>query len=228
MATANTHQLTLDTLVNTTGAKDVGELPVGLGDLSGREQAFVAFLLRGQSLTDAWISAGYDGDREAAAKSASKAFAKPEVQRFYARCVAKVAANIDGVAARLTERSLWLHDIVQRQREAFEKADIRLTESELKAHKLHDSGATIGQQMQTIMGIQRAARSSAYEFYIKANREAEKHDTTVGAILGKIRLVAGGDGERPALQMTEHALQHFARWRDESAREAHSKMGGVN
>lgn len=224
MATATAQQLQLEALASALGARDTVDLPSGVGELSGRELAFVRHLVDGKNLTDAAEAAGWEAqDRLALGKAAHKAFEKPSVRRFYARCISRVAANADGVAARLTERSLALHDIAEEQRDAFHTAALRVTERELEAYALHQKGLSLGPNFQAILSVERHARDRAWSQFLAAAKEARDHNNVLGQMLGRIRITTGEESQ--TVLLTDAALRHLGQWRQEAIRDGQIRLG---
>ncbi len=215
---AEPSQLTLSLIAESVGAKGVDELPGGVGELSGRELAFVQGLLAGKSQVEAALAAPGGGEqtRDQAMSWASKSLRKPHVVAFYGRCIERVAANAGAVAQRLTEMSLQLHRIATEQLERWREAELAVAEEVLAQEAKRKAGISISDTERTILAVRERQRDVAFRQAGFAVKEAKDHNETLAAMLGKLRLTV--DGEVRHVAVAQQALSYLAEARMEGLR----------
>lgn len=181
------------------GVSEVHGLPAGASALAAKELIFVARLLQHGRMSQAASEAGYKGENVAV--TASKLLRRPEVQIFYGRCVAQLAANANQVIARVYERSVAAHSEAMRCFQQMQELDAEQMEVESETESV--SSGKESDHTSTSTRRQRLRERLAKDF-ARFDGIAAKNDTLLASMLGKLNVNV--TGEVKVVQVTQQAM----------------------
>lgn len=193
------------------------QLPGGVSELKPREMVFVARLCAHGRMAQAAVEAGYKEDN--AGVMACKVLARPEVNRFYKRCVGRLADNANELVSRVYQRSVQAHA-------AADEAYQRMQEADRMVEDARKHAVTEGKESSSSTSTSEDVRAKeiAMRDWTRACAAADRVDNLLASMLGKLNLTVTHSGQ--VLHVTKDGMQVLSNLRREVVQAR--KEGGRN
>ena len=191
------------------GVGEMHQLPAGAGQLTAKELIFVARLVSHGRMAQAATEAGYKGENTGV--TASKLLRRPEVQAFYGRCIAQLAANANTIIARIFERSTAAHAEAMAAYQRMQEVDAEKLVVESETSTVSTGGESSSASTST---HRIRAREQAAKDFVRFTAVADKADHLLASMLGKLNVNV--TGEVKVVQVTQSALGIMANLRRQS------------
>jgi phage terminase small subunit len=183
-------------------------LPGGVSELKAKELLFVSRLVSHGKMAQAAVEAGYKEDN--AGVTAHKVLNRPEVQRFFKKCVGKLADNANEMVQRVYLRSVQAHAAAD---EAFQ----RMQETDKMVEDSRKHSVTEGKESSssTTTSEDVRAKEIAMRDWTRACAVADRVDNLLAAMLGRLNLNVNHSGEVKHITVTKQVMETYSTMRRE-------------
>ena len=204
-------------LMGVLGVKEVGALPEGISALSAKEALFVARLVSHGKIAEAAREAGYKGENVGI--TGSRLLRRPDIQRFYAKCLNYLARNADEVVRRVYERSVAAHAAAMQAWQVMHEVDdfVELARKERE-------GSQAAKHVEINERDMQRKRELAARDFLRFTAAADKSDALLASMMGKLNVNVNVSGS--VIHVTKNVCEAFANMRQTAVQAGLTGRGG--